>query len=514
MFIAMNPQTNTVLRKILGWATSSLERVSHHLPTGIDQGYPLSPLSFSYYKSDPVENDQNKSTLPISIHDDIILFSRGKTSQEANRRMMKPLTSKNGALSWETTHHSLVEIDKAALLGFTHRREPTQDETTKTEIIQCPLSIVQGQTITPQKRTEYLEVILDNELRSHECIALVSEKDTKWEIALRKICLVHRPYVTVAIPHSLCTADIFMPRLLMRRKHEDFTRRREIGPIAKFTGTRRRAALAATAIMRSTATDTVGAHVNHLPFHLLIRNLCSQASVRDASLPASCSPGKTGQRAKQMQGESHRSPLQIASKETEKKTLRMKQPHEKRLFAIHIKDRVQAKAIMAPSLQEAHIYTDGSGIEGKIGAAATTINQEGTSKSLRYQLRSTDHHAVYEADITGLILAIHIAIEWPSLKRLTIFTDCMQVVRALDSKSLQSRLYHFSHLESSFEKLHQKDNGIEIDICWVPAHSGVIGNERADSEAKMAAKLGSSPATRLPEILQRKLASSMSNLKN
>lgn len=57
--------------------------------------------------------------------------------------------------------------------------------------------------------------------------------------------------------------------------------------------------------------------------------------------------------------------------------------------------------------------------------------------------------------------------------------------------------------------------GTEVEVKWIAGHEGVEGNERADEEAKKAAKdkKGSSPREDLPAILREGLKDSVSALK-
>ena len=53
-------------------------------------------------------------------------------------------------------------------------------------------------------------------------------------------------------------------------------------------------------------------------------------------------------------------------------------------------------------------------------------------------------------------------------------------------------------------------SGLDLLVRWTPGHVDIVGNERADEEAKKAAENGSSPKNRLPWPLQKPLPKSKS----
>jgi hypothetical protein len=54
------------------------------------------------------------------------------------------------------------------------------------------------------------------------------------------------------------------------------------------------------------------------------------------------------------------------------------------------------------------IYTDGSGYRGGIGAA-TILYSDGTCKAeFKYQLGPAKDHTVFEGELTGIILGLHL----------------------------------------------------------------------------------------------------------
>jgi len=54
------------------------------------------------------------------------------------------------------------------------------------------------------------------------------------------------------------------------------------------------------------------------------------------------------------------------------------------------------------------IYCDGSGYEGGIGTSAVLYVNSVEKCSLQYHLSSDTEHMVYEVEITGLLLALHL----------------------------------------------------------------------------------------------------------
>ena len=183
-------------------------------------------------------------------------------------------------------------------------------------------------------------------------------------------------------------------------------------------------------------------------------------------------------------------------------------------------------------------YTDGSGLEGKIGAAAT-LTLFGTELStLRYQLGRETDHTVYEAEIVAVILALHILLQVERrLRRITIGVDNQAVLLGLRNQKSKPGHYLLDKVHDALEDFQVKQARIrgqtvegyrmgqgqmrleggshgwkewklkrwcKVEFVWIPGHEGVEGNEAADKEAKLAAEMGSSPGKRLPVFIRRK----------
>ena len=126
------------------------------------------------------------------------------------------------------------------------------------------------------------------------------------------------------------------------------------------------------------------------------------------------------------------------------------------------------------------VYTDGSDIQDRVGAAAYSPTHQLIRQSYAgHQSMST----VYVAELIGIQLALAMAKEAPT-NSITIFTDNQAAVRAVACPARQSGQYVIRNIIRELEDLQQRQ--IKVCIRWVPAHIGIQGNEEADRLAKQA----------------------------
>ncbi|KAJ6436838.1 reverse transcriptase [Purpureocillium lavendulum] len=132
-----------------------------------------------------------------------------------------------------------------------------------------------------------------------------------------------------------------------------------------------------------------------------------------------------------------------------------------------------------------HIYTDGSGINGQIGAAAvcSTIQQT-RSAYMGTEATST----VYAGELQGISLALDIAqqdrAEGYRRSKVLIYTDNQAAIRSSAKPKGKPGAYLLKKIVSQAAALQEQD--LPIEIRWIPAHTGVQGNEEADRAAKEA----------------------------
>jgi ribonuclease HI len=130
------------------------------------------------------------------------------------------------------------------------------------------------------------------------------------------------------------------------------------------------------------------------------------------------------------------------------------------------------------------IYTDGSGINGKIGAAAYC---ERNSKVALQHLGNETQYNVFAAELTALCLSAIEVQEDSECHRWNIYVDSQAAIQAVDRPRRQSGQSIIKEFIDTIDTAVMENPDLKIAITWVPGHSEVEGNEIVDAEAKKAA---------------------------
>lgn len=132
------------------------------------------------------------------------------------------------------------------------------------------------------------------------------------------------------------------------------------------------------------------------------------------------------------------------------------------------------------STQAVQIFTDGSKIEGKVGASLSFWSNGAEIKCLKLKLPS--HCSVYQAELLAICRATSEILKRPELT-FGIFTD--------SRSSLDTIVRYCSlHPLAVQARCNLKDCEVQnkkVQLFWIKAHAGLDGNERADQLAKDAA---------------------------
>lgn len=281
------------------------------------------------------------------------------------------------------------------------------------------------------------------------------------------------------------------------------------------------------------------------PPHLLFLKPLIRSATRLVTLP-DCHPlyGPT-QRAINRPVKRHRSPLHLLLATTEIKRERYetilsarRRRNYRMLGEVHTDDDRETAIEHANRITGTAIYTDGSGHDKKIGAAAVMMKHGGVSKTLKYYLGTETTHTVYEAEAVAIILALHMLTELKmKVNRVTIGTDNQAVLLGMQNQKSKPGHHLMDRIHDALEdfqvtqarirgeriagykkgqsRMHLEDGSVgwkewnlrircEVKFVWTPGHEGIEGNEKADTAAKDAATGVTSETKKLPAFLRHK----------
>ena len=152
-----------------------------------------------------------------------------------------------------------------------------------------------------------------------------------------------------------------------------------------------------------------------------------------------------------------------------------------------------------------NVFTDGSRKEEQTGAGF--VIYEGSRELETGNYRLPDHATVFQAEITAVAMAARKLRELQTgkMKYIKIFVDSQAALLALGNPMVRSKA-----VACAIEALNTLAAMVtSVVLLWIPAHKGHIGNERADTLAKLgsavtdaslAITVGKSPAVTKMEL--------------
>src|SRR6266496_485609 len=132
------------------------------------------------------------------------------------------------------------------------------------------------------------------------------------------------------------------------------------------------------------------------------------------------------------------------------------------------------------------IYTDGSGINGKIEGVAYSS----TIEQMRHKHLGNDTtHNVFAAEVEAIAMAGKMIMELETnqrYKRCMIFVDSQAAITVVEKAKRQSGQEAIKSVLDNIESIKLQNPKMEMRVVWIPGRKGIEGNEKADQAAKQA----------------------------
>ena len=492
---------------------------------GLDQGDPFSLTAYLLYNSDhlSIANPRDGEHIFMFI-DDTTIVMVGDTFKETHAKLRNLMEKEGGIFAWAAEHNCVFGTNKFQLLDASRRRQPDPDNPRKQIPIQHTSLALRGLEIPSRQCITLLGVQIDNELRWKQQGAVSIKKGQDWIIQFGRLSraskgiatkYMRQLYIAVALPRMLYAADIFLPPMAADpTRGGDKRRRGGQATLTKLTSVQRKAAIAISGAMSTTAGDAAEIHAGLLPMRLYVSATQHQAALHMSTLPKAHPMSKaiTNARARRTKRHTTRindliwtfdlDPGRLEKVEAVRHDVGWKTKLERRITDTKEKAIAEEKTDTA----DIKVYMDGSGFEGKVGAAAVLQRKGGRGwRTRRLGIGKAEQHEVFEGETAGLALAMDMVREEKRVREVSVYTDNQAAITATGTDTPGSARHIVEMIHALHRRLMAKHSRARVTIHWIPSHSDVCGNEKADAHAKRAAKGDVSPPDNLPACLRKAL---------
>lgn len=498
-----NLRKRRIDEKTVLWITSFLQARHTHVivdghksqpyktGTGIPQGSPLSLALYLFYNADLIDicNQQN-NTLATGYVDDVAILTWDTETKETCRRLEEAMEL---ADQWASKHASVFDPKKFQVTHFTRANTRMDLD----HVIDTRHGIM-----SPQRTCKYLGVIIDTKRQWEQHIETIEQKAIKTNTALSSLAGstwgigfkdLRKIYNGVAVPQMFYACLIWSNSSSPSYTYTNKT-------LNKLKSTQARAARIISGVFKAIASAALDIEVYLTPIKqqiwkhnakMLATILSSEdALVRDWVIPqVNTGRGPT----------TYTSPLKAISQDLSRKQAIDRTEIETIIPYItppwwlcpqtYIDNTEAATSRHQKETRKTsknvHIYTDGSCINRKVGAAAVCL-RTGHRKESYMGLETTS--TVYAAELQGISLALSIADADTSINekesKIIIYADNQAAIRTTANPTGKSGAYLLQEIVRQIDKLHAQ--GKTVELRWIPAYTGIHGNEKADEAAKEA----------------------------
>ena len=287
--------------------------------------------------------------------------------------------------------------------------------------MKCSMILDDHLKIKMSSSHKFLGVILDDELRFKQHADYALAKGMEWEARTRGIAkttrgvkgvFIRRLYNAVGLAKMLYAADVWCTSPIDKSR----TTTRPTIHTTNMERIQRKIAIRITGALRTTPSNLLFPHAGLTPLQIHIKKICQNAALHIATLPKHHLLHNTTSKAAKKVPKKHPSslhlilcllpthPSNIETIDKIKKSPTWKPPIETK---IHDTEE-EAIVYNNESEDDVKIYTDGSGQNGHVGAAAILTRGFQPFTIARHYLGLETKHTVYEEECVGQLLGFHL----------------------------------------------------------------------------------------------------------
>jgi ribonuclease HI len=461
---------------------------------GLPQGSPLSPILFLFYNADLISGKLSSTLGKMAFVDDFTVWvSSPTTRRNINqlRRDIIPMVER-----WCKTSGATFEPDKTQMIHFTRNDHQSRNET---------ILRFQGLNVTPKDEIKLLGLILDQKLSFRSHAARAAKRGEKAALALRRLrglkpAAARQLFLATITPVTDYGAPVWVP-CSSPHVQSRINRAMKIGAVA-VTGMFKSAALAAATVEAGLETpqDRLQEQIrknwlrlqykpqHHVSWYLIDR-LNQTTRFRSPLETTAARYGLIDQGEIEPIPAFTKAPWQSGPEP-------MIQSEE---------EAIKVAETRADDPNAINFYTDGSVRHGLAGIGVYTPPPFG--RQIAATLDRGLNPDSTQIELEAIRLAIRAIVEDPvyglRFGPVThhIVTDSERALRLLH----QPGKHKNEVLRQIFSLLvTAREQQLEIQFSWVPAHSGVVGNEIAHSLAHSATEIGRIPIDRKIPLKERR----------
>ncbi|KAI3033203.1 hypothetical protein CBS76997_11321 [Aspergillus niger] len=415
---------------------------SENLPlehAGLAQGSPLSPILFGFYNSDLVDQVVDQNGGASAFIDDYFRWRSYPTVEENIKKIQEEDVPR--IEEWARRTGASFAAEKTELIHLT-RRKATHG---KGQIV------IDGQATKPADTAKLLGVIFDKEMRWKEHVQEAVKRATKVNIALSGLRHL-RPEQMRQLYQACVTPILDYASTVWHNPLRDKIHLRLLETV------QRTALIRILSAFRTVSTAALEVESYILPTHLRLKQRGQIVAARFSTLPDDHPVHQVIRRAKERStyiGSGARFPLAETLRTMNLGRLQALETIDPKPLApwrsqpfteIEIepdREKAQANALAQQSTTGITVFSDASGKENQLGAAAVALDRNRQiTGSRQISMGSMEHWSVYAAELMAIYYAIGLVFHLAQKKHATtaatqgpatILSDSMLFISLLQS---------------------------------------------------------------------------------